>query len=501
MRALVVLMLTITLSGVAAAEAPFGFDHVIHARDIDVKGMEAIACTRCHAENKGKLVGKPTHSACFGQCHGPMPKAPARGGKLATGERTRLCQSCHSDAQLTGKYAGKLPASYPPYTIDPDFNLTFGHKVHAAVTCASCHDVREKPAKQAVHARCAGCHDGSGAAGRGSAMTKCTTCHLAGVGKLQPPQLAVIIDSVGSSFSHAKHAGRGPNGKDCGTCHGAIRETDDFQLPRPTVKTCSVAGCHDAKAAFSTTSACVRCHDKRPTDRFDVWRPTARFEHSGNHEQLVKSTPCATCHPLAPNGEVTVAGHGPCVECHTDDFGARKPRTCGACHNATEPWRKLVADRAPPPQTEFGTSLDHTKHKAECATCHTLRTETAELRTSRGHHACTGNACHAVKTGPSPKMSECASCHRLGLAIERVTARLNAAWSVRAKFQHATHKTTQNGNELSCVSCHSDLAGNDLVALPTPKKASCVLCHDTNKQAFKVTGTGCTRCHEGSRKK
>jgi predicted CXXCH cytochrome family protein len=66
---------------------------------------------------------------------------------------------------------------------------------------------------------------------------------------------------------------------------------------------------------------------------------------------------------------------------------------------------------------------------------------------------------------------------------------------VRDKFQHATHRTTQNGNELSCTSCHDDLKGNDLLALPTPKKAACVLCHDTNKQAFKVTGTDCKRCH------
>jgi c(7)-type cytochrome triheme protein len=491
-RALVVIML---LAGVASAEAPFGFDHVIHARDVDVKGKQAIDCTHCHAEKQGKLVGKPTHATCFGQCHGPLPAKPARGAKIAAGDRTRLCQSCHSDAQLASKFTGKLPASYPPYTLDPDFSITFGHKLHTAVTCASCHDVRDKAKKAPVHSRCAGCHDGSGAQGRGPAMTKCTSCHPAGVGKLQPPELAVVKDSVESSFSHAKHAGRGPLGKDCGTCHGAIRETDDSQLPRPTVKSCAVSGCHDTKAAFPTTAACSRCHDRTPTERFEVHRPTTRFSHRGDHEQLVKSTTCVTCHPLLPSGEVRVVGHGPCVECHTDDFGARKPLICGACHNGTEPWRKLVADRAPPSQTEFGASLDHAKHKADCATCHTLRTGSSELRTSRGHHACTGKGCHENKGGPTPSLTECASCHRIGLSMERITTRLKAPWSVRDSFQHATHRTTQNGNELSCTSCHSDLKGNDLLALPTPKKAACVLCHDTNKQAFKVTGTDCKRCH------
>jgi hypothetical protein len=198
---------------------------------------------------------------------------------------------------------------------------------------------------------------------------------------------------------------------------------------------------------------------------------------------------------VLPSGEVRVVGHAPCVECHTDDFGARKPKTCGACHNSTEPWRKLIADRGPPPQTEFGASLDHSKHQAECSTCHMLRTETAELRTSRGHHSCTGNGCHAAKGGAAPQITDCAACHRVGLAAERATTRINAPWSVRAKFQHATHRTTQNGNELSCTSCHASLAGNDLLALPTPKKDACVLCHDANKQAFKVTGTSCSRCH------
>ena len=66
---------------------------------------------------------------------------------------------------------------------------------------------------------------------------------------------------------------------------------------------------------------------------------------------------------------------------------------------------------------------------------------------------------------------------------------------MRAKFQHATHELTQNGNELACKACHTDLGGNDLLALPTPKKDTCVACHDANKQAFKVTGTTCRRCH------
>ena len=54
-----------------------------------------------------------------------------------------------------------------------------------------------------------------------------------------------------------------------------------------------------------------------------------------------------------------VAGHTACAGCHADDFGARWPKKCGACHNATEPWRALIADRPLPERTEFGATLDH----------------------------------------------------------------------------------------------------------------------------------------------
>ena len=43
------------------------------------------------------------------------------------------------------------------------------------------------------------------------------------------------------------------------------------------------------------------------------------------------------------------------------------------------------------------------------------------------------------------------------------------------------------------------LHGDDVVALAVPAKPTCASCHDDGKGAFKLTGTTCTRCHEGSR--
>jgi hypothetical protein len=154
--------------------------------------------------------------------------------------------------------------------------------------------------------------------------------------------------------------------------------------------------------------------------------------------------------------------------------------------------RHLVVDRGPPPRTEFGAMLDHDKHKSACSSCHFLRTETAELRTPRGHRSCTGPACHATSSGPAPHLDDCKACHALGLAAARDAARSRAPWSVRAQFDHATH-------DLACHSCHTTLDGTNLVELATPQKATCLPCHDNGKSAFKLTGTTCKRCHVGGK--
>ena len=484
MRALVIV---IALATVAHADGPVGFDHLVHDRNLVVGGGEALACMRCHAMRAGRLAGKPTHAACFGACHGAPPTAPRAGGKLALDpDRIKLCTACHAETALRAPFTGALRVAYPPYTLDRDFGLALGHKQHKDVACTQCH----RDAKPAPHVRCASCHDGD----RARAMTDCVRCHPPAIGKPQPPELAAVHDTVTAVFSHAKHAARGGAGKDCSTCHAKIRDTDDTELPRPTVKDC--AGCHDGKAAFATTVACTRCHDKVP-DKFEVDRPKARFVHTKSHADAVASRPCAACHPLGKTGEVLVAGHAACTGCHADDFGARHPTKCGACHNATEPWRALVADRPPPDHTEFGATLDHGKHAGACASCHVLRTKTAQLRTPRGHAACATAGCHAVTGGPEPQLTTCDGCHRLGLAAAREAGRAADAWSVRAAFDHAVHGAAE------CTACHRALgpvddrvaAGDNLVELPAPPKLACAPCHD-GKAAFGLTGTTCTRCHK-----
>jgi c(7)-type cytochrome triheme protein len=493
----VLAIVAFTACGVAHADeprtTPTGFDHMIHDRNLVVSGANELPCSRCHTEHKGKLVGKPGHAACFGSCHGSAPTAPRRGGRLELGDRAKVCTSCHAEAALVRAYTVRPSVAYPPYRIDPDFNIAFGHARHAAVACTQCHDMRARKPTRVAHGRCAGCHDGTSAPGRGPAMNACSGCHPRAIGQPEPPQLAVVRDSVTASFSHARHAARSTAGKDCMSCHAAIQKTDDTQLPRPTMQSCGTASCHDGRAAFATFEACTRCHDRAP-ERFEVERPTARFRHDGPHAETIGARACITCHAIGPRGDTVVTGHAVCATCHADDFAARRPTKCGACHNATEPWRPLTAGRALPRRTEFGAQLDHAKHPADCARCHSLRTATAQLRPPRGHAACTGEACHAASSGPAPTLAACTACHAAGLAEARRTARLRAPWSVRATFEHALHTSTADGAPLACTACHSDLAGASLLAVPTPNKATCAGCHD-GTQSFKLTGTTCSRCH------
>jgi c(7)-type cytochrome triheme protein len=493
----IAIVIGVALGARVAAPAPsttaVGFEHRLHDRDLVVSGAESLPCTRCHATRAGALIGRPDHATCFGSCHGPSPRRGAR-----PGDRLAICTACHAEAAVAAPGLHDVAVHYPPYRLDPNFAITVGHRRHKALACATCH-AGPAPAPLAPHRRCAGCHDGSGGAGRGPAMTACTGCHTPATGRPLPPSILHAELNVSGAFSHTRHARRGAAGGTCMTCHSALADTDDNVLPAPSAATCATTRCHDGATAFAVTASCTRCHRDPNQPGFKVERPATRYSHADHGAHATRAgvvLACATCHPLGRTGEVAVVGHAPCVACHADDFGRRQPRICGACHNGTEPWRPLVADRGPAERTEFGATLDHDHHAGACAQCHALTIASAQLRPPRGHRACTGTGCHAVTGGPAPRLGACEACHRLGRALSRQTARLLAPWSVRAKFDHASHARTSSG-VLACSTCHVDLRAPDVTALPTPPKTACAPCHD-GTAAFKLTGTACTRCHQGA---
>jgi c(7)-type cytochrome triheme protein len=495
MRAAIIVVMIATAAlaiRVAHADGPrtaaIVFDHNVHDRDVVVSGAESLPCTRCHTLKAGLLVGRPDHASCFGSCHGAAPRTKP-GAKLAIPEaQLKVCMRCHAESALLAPRGKALAVTFPPYRAT-DFALNVGHKIHSEITCTQCHIA--KPA--AAHRRCAGCHDG--AQGRGSVMTACNGCHVPGSGTPDPPRLMVPTNTVTSTFSHAKHAARGGAGAPCVACHAEIRGVDDNILPRPKASACGTTGCHDGAPTFAVTAACTKCHEQPPQGKFIVARPSARFSHAQHQDAKLA---CAACHPQGKTGEVLVAGHAACASCHAADFAERAPTICGACHNATEPWRKLVADRLPPERTEFGATLDHTRHTAACTSCHVLTTTTTQLRPPRGHGSCMTAGCHAVRGGPAPQLDACEACHALGLTAKRVALRRSAPWSVRAMFDHAPHQRAKDGTALPCASCHDNLEGASVASLAAPPKKACAPCHD-GATSFKLTGTSCMRCHTGAK--
>ncbi|MEJ7600620.1 MAG: cytochrome c3 family protein [Kofleriaceae bacterium] len=469
------------LARLALAQS-LGFDHAVHADKAKASsGVRSIECARCH-QVRGATLVRPGHAACFGACHGPAPTRQA--AKEQDPARLRVCTSCHIPASLA---EGKLAIA--PIT-RPDFALAFGHRAHGA-TCAQCHTTAKRP----PHQRCAGCHDGKG---KGAAMTACAGCHAPSAAPSRtgftPKEIVVT-----SAFSHARHAARGGAGKACATCHASLMASDTPQMPLPTAGNCAIGGCHDGKASFSPIVACTKCHKDVPTAvGFKIARPAEPYSHTRHQGRGVGA--CLTCHSITASGEILINGHAVCAGCHdhAEDFGRREPKICGACHNSTEPWRALVADRSPLASSEFGATIDHKKHASPCAKCHSLATATAQLRPPRGHASCTGTGCHAKTGGVAPKLATCDGCHQLGLVERRVAQQLTATWSVRARFDHTKHTRDQAGNALPCVSCHVDLTSPTVQSLTSPPKSTCAPCHDGGT-AFKLTGTSCTRCHPGAK--
>ncbi|MEZ4358734.1 MAG: cytochrome c3 family protein [Kofleriaceae bacterium] len=512
---LLALGLVIGRTAPAPAAPRAGYDHQLHERDLLVATGAQVPCARCHDSRRGTLPGRPDHAACFGDCHGPRPTrieaerwraeaaapeepaAPPVADPASAPARARTCGACHAAEELRRRAIG---VSYPPYQRDRDWGVALSHRKHRAAACPSCHapTAAGRRAPPAPHQRCAGCHTGAGEA---FAMDRCAGCHFPAVGGGAAPRLRRSAITVTAAFSHERHQRRvrrpATAADACLPCHRQIHdESAPGDVLAPTAATCAGTACHDGEAAFAVTERCSSCHRAAPRGLVAVARPTSRFLHA-QHADALAAGGCATCHPLDDDAAATprAAGHAACATCHAEDFGAPQPRTCGACHTSTEPWRRLRADQLPAQATEFGAQLDHRRHPQPCARCHAQDTPTRELRPPRDHAACSSAGCHRARGGPAPELKQCQGCHRAALVATRDAQRRAAPWSVRGRFRHATHREGLDGRALACAACHGSLDG-PVETLATPPKRTCEPCHD-GARAFSVTGVQCARCHGG----
>ncbi|MCB9570983.1 MAG: hypothetical protein H6709_02735 [Kofleriaceae bacterium] len=327
-------------------------------------------------------------------------------------------------------------------------------------------------------------------------MTACTSCHQAAYGPARGPTMVAGAFELGAGFGHADHAAR--IAAPCKACHGAVATTAGGDVPAPTTADCGAGGCHDGVAAFATTVACNRCHVAAPTVSYKLDITITPYSHE-RHRAILPDGACGGCHDLDARGEAPAPGHLACADagCHRDDFARTAPVTCGACHVSIEPWRPLRADALPRPETEFGSTMPHHRHAdlaLTCAACHQLAAGTRDRRPPRGHVSCTGDACHRVGAGPTPRLDACSDCHRSAWSPPAsATAGGRRGRCARASSTRRT--PPRPAAPLACERCHAAVWDSDGPPAP-PTKDACRGCHDGGV-AFKLTGHACARCHGG----
>jgi c(7)-type cytochrome triheme protein len=457
----------------AQKAAPAGFDHAGHAK------ATAVACTQCHPVERGGALGAkaPGHATCFGKCHAEQADT-LKLREPVPDDRLRYCNACHAETALVLPLDKKALAVTAVKTgVDTASSSATTRTRRSRARSATSPAPPARSRTRALH--------------RMSRREERQDLSIAECAKCHPRNRSSAAGPRGDRRHHRvlarEHGTRGA-AKQCATCHAGIAATDGRTLPSPKVETCAIAGCHDAKASFGTLTSCTKCHQDVPKIEFKVARPVQRFSHD-RHEPHTKA-PCAACHPLSKSGEVQITGHLACVDgCHKHvaDFGARTPTMCGACHDGTEPWRVLLADKIPSDTTEFGATLDHRTAPVPTAT---RSPATGCLR------QCRSCASGFAITGARRRDDGVRDCHRA--ANRERGARFAARWSVRALFRHRVHEQKA---KVACAGCHTDLTSPTMLSLPVPAKATCSTagCHD-GRGAFKVTGTSCTRCHVGAKK-
>lgn len=553
----------VALSGAAAV--PCTRCHAMDRRGRVTRRLGHESCFgECHGP-RPQLPGPPRAGRA-----GQPPSAPP-----GEGARRAVCLVCHAADALDRPARDRRVFAVPAGPLSrPEHALRLSHAVHDAPSqthggCKACHatgdarpavrpaaapagtpagrpagtpDARPAVRPEArpatapatgtaraadAHARCTRCHaagaapapgDGAAPAETGPlSMHECARCHVAATAGVLRPHL--LSGPYRASFSHARHQARGLD--DCRGCHAGVLAAAGSELAAPRTEDCS--GCHDGAQAFSVVGPhCRRCHvegspagDNRP--------PRGPGYSHRAHQARGQELPCTRCHQLDARGVPLppASDHAPCSDagCHRDDFMARAPEICGACHVGTEPWQRLYFQPRPRPDTEdtedteFGARFSHRQHRdadiEACERCHRERSELRDMRLPHQHGTCMGAGCHpqdvpAVEAGaeedaahlqgPVP-LAICSGCHALDLVTTRHAQRLAAPWSVRARFEHALHERDPAGAAVACTACHAGVAEADSVAaIPSPPKRACAPCHD-GRAAFKLTGHGCALCH------
>ncbi|MFA7332495.1 MAG: hypothetical protein WC326_15605 [Candidatus Delongbacteria bacterium] len=470
-----------------------------------------LECAACH---QGDFLSatQPDHvagglSGACSTCHGTTRWSSAEGFRhdafpLAGAHATQSCSACHQGGRFAGTPSGCVDCHLPAWesSANPD---------HAAADfgqdCAACHGaagwqpssfnhaVATGYALNGLHAAvsCAACHQQNQYAGTDAL---CSSCHLTDFqAALDPP-----------------HQEQGyPT--DCALCHAETgwneaafdHQTTDFPLQgahRTTLcSDCHVGGqvaftptdcwsCHEPAYQATTDPAhlagafpqdCRSCHDESAWNPSTLDHQATLFPLRGAHVAVS----CAACHT---NGQYA-DNPTDCWSCHQPDYAESTdpahatglfPQDCVLCHDESA-WDPAILNHD---LTDF--PLDGAHTAVSCADCH-VGGQFTELP-----GACWN--CHEPdyreSTEPDHETNlfsqSCTDCHT------------TTAWSP-STFDHTLTEFPLTGAHVavSCVDCHE---GGQYTDLP----GACWNCHEPDYRATtepdheaNLFSQSCTECH------
>jgi len=248
----------------------------------------------------------------------------------------------------------------------------------------------------------------------------------------------------------------------CTDCH-ASADTSVLSSHNllPDMETCY--NCHDSDAE------CTVCH-KDPDNAVPYPRITAYVAHFPHAKHTSQNLDCATCHSGVATSENIFDKHLPamatCTYCHND---MEQADYCYVCHTTREDltpkdhrldWVKAHGVAS---QTSDDCKMCHVDN--QCLDCHqqdNLDHKVHPLNFRHNHSLwAKGNkdncyTCHE-------ELSYCVDCHRAEFVMPRTHA--VAAWSNTVTGGNHARAAQQDLD--SCISCHSDTAGDPI----------CVQCH------------------------
>jgi len=363
--------------------------------------------------------------------------------------------------------------------------IKFSHKVHGELLeCADCHTgAVESTDLQSGNflpekAKCAECHDVEDA-------DNCEMCHFKDVYEPLIEKKSQLI------FNHKFHTTEG--NLTCTKCHQGLNEVDySFQSAnsKPVMALCN--DCHSEKKI--ATNACEACH-------ISTVNLVPQSHKTGNYVKLHKF------HANKP-------GAG-CAMCHDQN-------SCDACHTATNTMVEvnLADDFYRPYETynvidgtklqkiskvhdinyRFTHGMDLRGKTSDCTTCHQTETFCVTCHTSEyNDYALAGNM---------PSSHKVAGFFTYGVG----SGGGEHSRLAKRDIEQCTACHDVNGNDPSCIMCHSDNDGikgtNPKTHVPgfmknehgdwhTDENAVCFNCHTDSGARLRNREIGfCTYCHE-----